>query len=196
MPTVNSGTKELTVKVVYYGPGLGGKTTNLRFIHSQISPTVRSELIQLATETERTLHFDFLSLDLGSVENFKIRMSIFTVPGQTSYEYSRRMILIGVDAIVFVADSQKGRLEDNALSLTNMARNLQTHGMKLENVPWVMQYNKRDLTDSLPVETLQKSLNTHFNVPAFEAIALDGSGVFATLRAVSKAAIEKIRLDL
>lgn len=196
MPAVNLGTKELTLKLVYYGPGLGGKTSNLKFIHSQLAPEVRGELIQLATETERTLYFDFMSLDLGSVENFKIRMSLYTVPGQPVYDYSRRMILRNVDAIVFVADSGMDRIEDNAYSMVNMVENLETHGLTLSSVPWVIQYNKRDLNNALPLESLQQALNSTFSVPYFEAVALTGSGVFSTLRAVSKAAIEKIKIEL
>jgi signal recognition particle receptor subunit beta len=196
MPAVNLATKELTIKLVYYGPGLGGKTSNLKFIHSQLAPESRGELVQLATETERTLYFDFMSLDLGEVENFKIRMSLYTVPGQAVYDYSRRTILRGVDAIVFVADSGATRLEDNAISLANMAENLEVHKLNLKNLPWVMQYNKRDIRDALPIEVLQGALNKDNSVPYFEAIALNGSGVFSTLRAVSKAAIEKIVAEL
>lgn len=196
MPAINLGTRELTIKLVYYGPGLGGKTTNLKFIHSQLAPEVRGELIQLATETERTLYFDFMSLDLGSLENFKIRMSLYTVPGQAVYNHSRRMILRGVDAIIFVADSSRERSEDNALSLSNMVENLESHKLRLKDIPWVMQYNKRDLTEALPLDYLQGVLNNSFKVPAFEAVAITGSGVFTTLRAVSKLAIEKIRVEL
>lgn len=196
MPAVNLGTKELTLKLVYYGPGLGGKTSNLKHIHSQLAPEIRGELIQLATETERTLYFDFMSLDLGTIENFKIRMSLYTVPGQPVYDFSRRMILRGVDAIVFVADSGMDRLEDNAQSMVDMVKNLESHKLDLSTIPWVIQYNKRDLTDALPVDALQRALNSTFQVPYFEAVALVGSGVFSTLRAVAKSAIEKIKLEI
>jgi len=196
MPAINLGSKELTIKLVYYGPGLGGKTTNLKFIHRQLTPEVRGELIQLATETERTLYFDFMSLDLGTLENFKIRMSLYTVPGQEIYNHSRRMILRGVDAIVFVADSSRERLEDNVLALSNMVENLESHRLHQQNIPWVMQYNKRDLNEALPVDALQEALNSSFKVPFFEAVAINGSGVFSTLRAVAKAAVDKIRVEL
>jgi mutual gliding-motility protein MglA len=184
MSLVNYGTKEITYKLVYYGPGLGGKTTNLKYIHSQLDSTSRGNLVSLATETERTLFFDFMPLDLGKVKDFTVKMGVYTVPGQIEYNRSRQLILDDVDGIIFVADSAANRLEDNVASLLNMIENLAQYQVKLDELPWLIQYNKRDLDDALPLYQLEQAVNIH-KVPSFEAVALDGRGVFATLKALT-----------
>jgi mutual gliding-motility protein MglA len=184
MSLVNYGTKEITYKIVYYGPGLGGKTSNLKYIHSQLDPSVRGNLVSLATETERTLFFDFMPLDLGKVKDFSVRMGIYTVPGQVEYNRSRQLILDDVDGIIFVADSAANRLEDNVSSLLNMIENLAQYQVNIDELPWLIQYNKRDLDDAIPLNQLENQLNMH-KVPSFEAVALDGRGVFATLKALT-----------
>jgi len=194
MALVNYGTKEITFKLVYYGTGLGGKTTNLKVIHSQLSPQTRGELVSLATETERTLFFDFMPLDLGTINGFKARISMYTVPGQEEYNKSRKLILRDVDGIVFVADSNITRSEENIISLNNMMENLNEYRLTLEDIPWVLQYNKRDLTTAMPVERMETELNK-LKVPAYEAIALDGKGVFATLKAITKMMLQRAKGD-
>jgi signal recognition particle receptor subunit beta len=192
MALVNYAAREINCKIVYYGTGLGGKTTNLKYIHSQLAPTTRGELISLATETERTLFFDFLPLDLGSVQGFKTRFSLYTVPGQVEYNASRKLILNGVDGIIFVADSDVMRSRDNVESLQNMVENLAEYSLTLDNIPWVLQYNKRDLANALPIERLEKELNIR-GVPSFEAVASEGLGVFATLKAISKLILNRLQ---
>jgi len=192
MALVNYAAREINCKIVYYGTGLGGKTTNLKYIHSQLAPTTRGELISLATETERTLFFDFLPLDLGSVQGFKTRFSLYTVPGQVEYNASRKLILNGVDGIIFVADSDVMRSRDNVESLQNMVENLAEYSLTLDNIPWVLQYNKRDLANALPIERLEKELNVR-GVPSFEAVASEGLGVFATLKAISKLILNRLQ---
>jgi signal recognition particle receptor subunit beta len=192
MALVNYAAREINCKIVYYGTGLGGKTTNLKYIHSQLAPTTRGELISLATETERTLFFDFLPLDLGSVQGFKTRFSLYTVPGQVEYNASRKLILNGVDGIIFVADSDLMRSRDNIESLQNMIENLAEYSLTLDNIPWVLQYNKRDLANALPIERLEKELNIR-GVPSFEAVASEGLGVFATLKAISKLILNRLQ---
>jgi signal recognition particle receptor subunit beta len=192
MALVNYGTKEITFKLVYYGTGLGGKTTNLKVIHSQLSPATRGELVSLATETERTLFFDFMPLDLGVINGFKAKISMYTVPGQEEYNKSRKLILRDVDGIVFVADSNATRSEENQASLRNMIENLREYKLSLDEIPWVLQYNKRDLTTAMPVERMESELN-FMKVPSFEAVAFEGRGVFATLKAVSKLMLIKAR---
>jgi mutual gliding-motility protein MglA len=192
MALVNYAAREINCKIVYYGTGLGGKTTNLKYIHSQLAPTTRGELISLATETERTLFFDFLPLDLGEVQGFKTRFSLYTVPGQVEYNASRKLILNGVDGIIFVADSDVTRSKDNVESLQNMIENLAEYNLTLDNIPWVLQYNKRDLATAMPVERLEKELNIRA-VPSFEAISSEGLGVFATLKAISKLILNRLQ---
>jgi mutual gliding-motility protein MglA len=155
MPFVNFMSREITCKLVYYGPGLCGKTTNLKFIYDRANPDARGKLISLATETERTLFFDFLPLDLGTVRGFKIRLQLYTVPGQVFYDASRKLILRGADGVVFVADSQQMREEANIESMENLVENLQEHGLRLEKMPFVVQYNKRDLPDIMGVDQLR-----------------------------------------
>ena len=192
MALVNYAAREINCKIVYYGTGLGGKTTNLKYIHSQLAPSTRGELISLATETERTLFFDFLPLDLGSVQGFKTRFSLYTVPGQVEYNASRKLILNGVDGIIFVADSDLMRAKENAESLQNMIDNLAEYNLTLDNIPWVLQYNKRDLANAMSVERMEKDLNIR-SIPSFEAVASEGLGVFATLKAISKLILNRLQ---
>jgi hypothetical protein len=194
MALVNYGTKEITFKLVYYGTGLGGKTTNLKVIHSQLSPQTRGELVSLATETERTLFFDFMPLDLGTINGFKARISMYTVPGQEEYNKSRKLILRDVDGIVFVADSNPIRADENNISLNNMMENLKEYRLTLEDIPWVLQYNKRDLTTAMTTDRMEQELNK-LKVPAYEAVAMDGKGVFATLKAITKMMLQRAKGD-
>jgi signal recognition particle receptor subunit beta len=191
MPTLDKQKREITCKVVYYGPGVSGKTTNLQYIHSQIPADVRSQMVSTATQTDRTLFFDFMPLNLGVVAGWKIRLGMYTVPGQVEYNASRRVILNGADAIVFVADSDALRMADNLESMNNMRDNLSDLGMDLNNVPWVLQYNKRDLDEPMPLERMEKELNLT-SVPSIEAIASQGLGVFTTLKSVSKLLINDL----
>lgn len=191
MALINYATREVNCKLVYYGTGLGGKTTNLEFIYKQVPPHIRGEMVNLATPTERTLYFDFLSLDLGSVQGFKTRFALYTVPGQVEYNASRKLILNGVDGIVFVADSQREKFDENIESLRNMEENLADYGLDLDELPWVLQYNKRDLPTAVPVEELQAALNTR-GVPQFQAVAYQGAGVFDTLKALSKGVLARL----
>jgi len=190
MALINYQKREIVYKVVYYGTGLGGKTTNLRYLHANLDPEVRGELVTVATETERTLFFDFMPLDLGEVEGYKARFALYTVPGQSEYNESRRMILKGSDGIIFVADSSAVRRQTNVEALEGMMDNLKEHKLSLKNIPWVLQYNKRDLTDALPVETLEKDLNAT-GVPSFEAIATEGKAVFGTLKTLSQMVVRR-----
>ncbi len=192
MPVLNLAKRELTVKIIYYGPALGGKTTNLQFLHSYISPKERGDFIHMSTETERTIYFDFLPLDLATKKDYRLKMTLYTVPGQVQYNRSRQMILQGVDGIVFVADSSRDRAEANIESLLNMIENLKTYDLELKNLPWVLQFNKRDLANTLPVEDMQNALNSAYNVPAFESIAVEGKGVFSVLKTVSRLVLDSI----
>jgi hypothetical protein len=185
MAFINYAAREINCKIVYYGPGLCGKTTNLQTIYQRTSPDARGKMISLATETERTLFFDFLPLALGDIRGFKTRFHLYTVPGQVFYDASRKLILKGVDGVVFVADSQGERLDANIESMENLKDNLEEQGYDLEKIPFVIQYNKRDLPNQSPLEELQELLNPD-QVPEFEACALTGEGVFETLKAVAK----------
>ncbi|MEK6539548.1 MAG: GTPase domain-containing protein [Deltaproteobacteria bacterium] len=185
MSFINYSSREINCKIVYYGPGLCGKTTNLQYIFKKTNPEHRGKMISLATETERTLFFDFLPLSLGDIKGFKTRFHLYTVPGQIFYDASRKLILKGVDGIVFVADSQIERMDANIESFENMKENLKEQGYDLANIPYVMQYNKRDLPNVVPVAELKKVLNVD-GVPDFEAVAATGGGVFETLKAVVK----------
>lgn len=192
MSTINFSAREINFKVVYYGPGLSGKTTNLKKIHEQIPAEAKGELVSLATEDERTLFFDFLPLDLGQVNGFKTRFHLYTVPGQVFYNSSRKLILRGVDGIVFVADSAPNRLRANAESLRNLRENLQEYGLNLKDVPYVVQVNKRDLDDALPVAMIRQVLDPGGQVQLFEAVAARFQGVKEPLRAVSQLVFEKL----
>lgn len=185
MALINYSSREINCKIVYYGCGLCGKTTNLLYVYNKINPTVKGKMISLATETDRTLFFDFLPLELGTIRGFRTRFHLYTVPGQVHYNISRKLILRGVDGVVFVVDSQKERYQENLESWENLGANLSEHGYNREKVPLVIQYNKRDLLNILPVSELNHSLN-HQQVPYFESIAIQGIGVFDTLRAISK----------
>jgi hypothetical protein len=179
---VNWALQELNLKIVYYGPGLSGKTTNLEFIYNHIDPSLRGDLITLKTREERTLYFDFLQLEIGRIKGMKPKFNLYTIPGQVYYAYSRKIILRGVDGIVFVADSQADRMTENLDSLMDLERNLIDDGFSLQKFPWVLQYNKRDLPRSLPVAEMNAKLN--FNkVPVVEAVAAKGVGVLETLKA-------------
>jgi mutual gliding-motility protein MglA len=182
---INYAAREINCKLVYYGPGLGGKTTNLQQIYARIDPRSKGKLISLATKTERTLFFDFLPLDLGTVRGFKTRFHLYTVPGQVFYDASRKLILKGADGVVFVADSQVERMEANLESLENLESNLAEQGQGLDGVPHVMQYNKRDLLNIVSLPDLQAALNTR-NASWCEACATKGIGVFETLKAAAK----------
>lgn len=192
MSFVNYHTKEINCKIVYYGPGLGGKTTNIQYIYQKTSANNKGQMITLNTENERTLFFDFLPLDLGEIRGFKTRFHLYTVPGQVFYEASRKLILRGVDGLVFVADSQVERMEANLESFQGLERNLADQGYDISKVPLVMQWNKRDLPNVVPVEELQHRLNKK-NFPAFEAIATHGDGVFETLKMISKSVLLNIK---
>jgi signal recognition particle receptor subunit beta len=188
---INYASREINCKVVYYGPGLGGKTTNIQHVYSRVSPETKGRLVSLATEMDRTLFFDFLPLDLGTIKGFRTRFHLYTVPGQVYYDASRRLILRGVDGIVFVADSLISRFEANVESLYNLHENLAEHDLKLDDVPFALQYNKRDLKDVIPVADLQEELNPQ-GFPAFEAVATQGIGVFDTLKCVSKLVLRQL----
>jgi signal recognition particle receptor subunit beta len=192
MSFINYSSREINCKIVYYGPGLCGKTTNLQHIYTKTNPDLKGKMISLATETERTLFFDFLPLALGSIRGFKTRFHLYTVPGQVFYDASRKLILKGVDGVVFVADSQIERMEANLESLDNLRINLREQGYELEKIPFVIQYNKRDLPNAAPVDEMRKLLNTQ-RVPDFEARAQSGEGVFETLKAVAKGVLSDLK---
>jgi len=191
MSMINYASREINCKVVYYGTGLGGKTTNLEHVYSRVSPETKGKMISLATETERTLFFDFLPIDLGEIRGFKTRFHLYTVPGQVYYNASRKLILKNVDGIVFVADSQRERAEANIEAMHNLYENLESYGYDLAEIPFVIQYNKRDLQNAMPVEELRAQLNPN-GVPDFEGIAIEGKGVFETLTRVSKLVVKSL----
>jgi signal recognition particle receptor subunit beta len=224
MSMINYASREINCKIVYYGPGLGGKTTNLEFIYGKVKPDTRGKLISLATETERTLFFDFLPVDLGTIRGFKTRFHLYTVPGQVYYNASRKLILKNVDGIVFVSDSQLDRMEANLESMQNLYDNMAEYGYDLTKMPFVIQYNKRDLPNAAPLAQLQEALNPGWEVcdparqqvtpdpyhagenlieqlptgewveraPYFEAVAVQGEGIFDTLKAVSKLVLKSL----
>ena len=192
MSFINYSSREINCKIVYYGPGLCGKTTNLQWIYSKTAQEARGKMISLATETERTLFFDFLPLALGEIRGFKTRFHLYTVPGQVFYDASRKLILKGVDGVVFVADSQLERTEANLESIENLQVNLQEQGYDLAKVPYVIQYNKRDLPSAAPLAELKSLLNP-MNVPEFEAVAPTGLGVFETLKQTARLVLGELR---
>jgi mutual gliding-motility protein MglA len=192
MSFINYMAREINCKIVYYGPGLCGKTTNLQYIYERTNPSAKGKLISLATETERTLFFDFLPLSLGEIRGFKARFQLYTVPGQVFYDASRKLILKGVDGVVYVADSQIERAEANIESLENLKTNLAEQGYSLEKLPFVIQYNKRDLPNVADVAELRELLNPT-GVPEFEAVARTGVGVFETLKAVAKLVLTELK---
>ena len=188
----NYALRKLNAKIVFYGPGLCGKTTNLQYIFQKTNPDIRGKMISLATETERTLFFDFLPLALGMIRGFKVRFHLYTVPGQVFYDASRKLILKGVDGAIFVADSQVERMDANDESLENLRINLQEQGYDLDTLPYVIQYNKRDLPNVAPVEEMRALLNPK-GVPDFEACATTGEGVFDTLKATARLVLIELR---
>lgn len=192
MSFINFAAREINCKIVYYGAGLGGKTTNLQFIYQKTAEQQRGKMISLTTETERTLFFDFLPLDLGSVRGFKTRIHLYTVPGQVFYDASRKLILRGVDGVVFVADSQQERMDANIEALDNLQDNLKEHGYDLQKIPYVLQLNKRDLPNILPVDTLTKELRRK-QEPVFEAVAFQGTGVFETLKEIARQVLLELK---
>jgi signal recognition particle receptor subunit beta len=192
MSFINYSSREINCKIVYYGPGLCGKTTNLQFIYNKTNPDLKGKMISLATETERTLFFDFLPLALGQIRGFKTRFHLYTVPGQVFYDASRKLILKGVDGVVFVADSQIERMEANIESLENLKLNLMEQGYSLDKTPYVMQYNKRDLPNAAPLDEICKVLNP-VGVPQFEACATVGQGVFETLKSVARLVLRDLK---
>ena len=192
MTFINYASREINCKIVYYGPGLCGKTTNLQHIYDATAPAAKGKLISLATETDRTLFFDFMPLELGTVRGFKTRFHLYTVPGQVYYDASRKLILKGVDGVVFVADSQDERMDANIESLYNLEENLQSQGYDLMNIPYVLQLNKRDLPNVTPVDELTEELQKK-GEPVFEAVASQGTGVFDTLKAVAKQVLSELR---
>src|SRR5512140_2543066 len=224
MSMINYAAREISCKIVYYGPGLGGKTTNLEHVYGRVQPSTRGQLISLATETERTLFFDFLPVDLGTIRGFRTRFHLYTVPGQVYYNASRKLILKSVDGIVFVADSQLERMEANQEAMQNLYENMQEYGYGLSTMPFVIQYNKRDLPNAAPLGELQAALNPGWEItdhsrqrvtpdpyhagaflveqlptgewieraPYFEAVAVNGDGVFETLRGVSKLVLKSL----
>jgi len=192
MTFINYAAREINCKIVFYGPGLGGKTTNLQYIYDRTNSNSKGKLISLATETDRTLFFDFLPLDLGTVRGFRTRFHLYTVPGQVFYDASRKLILRGVDGVVFVADSQRARAESNIESLQNLDKNLKEQGYDLATIPYVLQFNKRDLPTSMPADEMYQQLNIK-GEPTFEAVAPQGVGVFETLKAVAKLVLLELK---
>ncbi len=192
MVAINYANKEVSCKIVYYGPGLSGKTTNLIYIHSKVPGTTRGDLISLATDADRTLYFDFLPINIGSINGFTTRFQLYTVPGQVFYNATRKLVLRGVDGLIFVADSQRDKADENVESLNNLLENLEDYGYDLNKIPMVLQYNKRDLPDTMSIEELDKLLNSN-NWPVFESVAHKGTGVFDTLKLIIKMILEKAR---
>ncbi len=192
MTFINYVAREINCKIVYYGPGLGGKTTNLQYVYQITSPENKGKMISLATETERTLFFDFLPIDLGQIRGFRARFHLYTVPGQVFYDSSRKLILKGVDGVVFVADSQEERFDANLESLSNLAQNLKEQGFDLDKIPYVLQLNKRDLPNAMPADQLKQQLLIK-GEPVFEAVATQGTGVLATLKAVARQILIELR---
>ncbi len=192
MSFINYSSREINCKIVYYGPGLCGKTTNLQHIYTKTNPDLKGRMISLATETERTLFFDFLPLALGQIRGFKTRFHLYTVPGQVFYDASRKLILKGVDGVVFVADSQIERMEANLESMDNLRINLKEQGYELSKIPFVVQYNKRDLPNAAPLDEMKRLMNP-LGVTDFEARAQIGEGVFETLKAVAKGVLSDLK---
>ncbi len=192
MTFINYVAREINCKIVYYGPGLGGKTTNLQYVYQITSAENKGKLVSLATETERTLFFDFLPIDLGQIRGFRTRFHLYTVPGQVFYDSSRKLILKGVDGVVFVADSQEERIDANLESLSNLAQNLKEHGFDLDKIPYVLQLNKRDLPSAMPIEDLKQQLHVK-GEPVIEAVAPEGVGVLPTLKAVARQVLVELR---
>ena len=192
MALLNYSSREINAKIVYYGPGLSGKTTNIDMVYKKLRPEQKGKLVSLATQTDRTLFFDFLPVDLGEVKGFKTRFHLYTVPGQVFYNATRKMVLKGADGVVFVADSQKQMMDANIESLKNLEENLRAYGKSLEKIPHIIQFNKRDLPNTAPLEEMYKKLDK-YNAPFFEAVATDGKGVMETLSAAAKMVLRNLR---
>jgi len=192
MALFNYASKEITIKIVYYGPGLSGKTTNLQYLHSILDPKTKGKLLSLATEADRTLFFDFLPVELGKIRDFSIRFQLYTVPGQVRYDATRKLVLRGADAIVFVVDSQREMREQNIESLNNMHENLIANNINPDDIPLILQYNKRDLSNVLSIDELNKDLNENRKYEYTESIAIDGTGVEDTFQNITKIAIKDI----
>lgn len=195
MPHINTSSQEITAKIVYYGPGLCGKTTNLEHIYEKVDPRARGRMMSLATAQDRTLFFDLMPVSAGQINNFDLRFHLYTVPGQVYYNASRRVVLQNVDGVVFVADSQPARLEANIESMQNLYDNMAALGYDMDEVPMVIQYNKRDLPGALPIETLEQAINPE-QVPAWESVAIEGPGVFETLGEIMRLVEEGLRARL
>jgi len=191
----NYSGKEINAKVVYYGPGLSGKTTNLEFVYNKMAPHLRGKMVSMKTKSDRTLFFDFLPIEGGEIAGFDVRFLLYTVPGQVYYNATRKLVLKGADAIVFVADSQSEEMPANRESLNNLRENLKEYGKTLDDTPWVIQYNKRDLDSAMPLKKLEEELNPD-GVPSFEAVATEGTGVFETLKAATSLVMEQLRSQL
>jgi len=196
MALIDLSRKEVHCKIVYYGPGRGGKTTNLLYIYNAMNHNVRGKMLTIETKGDRTLFFDLLPLTLGKINDFDVRIQLYTVPGQTIYEATRKLVLKGVDGVVFVADSLKVRRDKNIESLHDLEKNLEEYGLNINEIPLVLQYNKRDLADSvipiLSIEEMEETLNKQLQVPSFEAAATKGIGVFETLKEISKKTIKYV----
>ena len=191
MPTIDHANREISCKIVYYGPGLCGKTTNLEVIHRDVKGERKSSMVSLATEQDRTLFFDFLPIELGQIKGFRLKFQLYTVPGQVYYNATRKLVLSGVDGIVFVADSQRTKFQENVAMMENLRENLQEYGIDIDEVPMVIQYNKRDLPEITPVEELEAALNTN-GVTSLESVATEGKGVSETLRAIAKETLARV----
>ena len=200
MAFVNLKKKEVQVKVVYYGPGRGGKTTNLEYVYKKFNERIKTEMVTIKTHGDRTLFFDFLPFDMGKIKGYDVKIQLYTVPGQVKYDSTRRLVLRGVDAIVFVADSMKVRREKNIISLKNLQKNLATYKKSIFKIPLVLQYNKRDLAEQgipiLPFETLENDLNSQLKVPSFEASALVGTNVVKTMKKIISMTMRSLQRDL
>lgn len=192
MVAINYANREVSCKIVYYGPGLSGKTTNLQYIHSKVPNTTRGDLISLATDADRTLYFDFLPINIGSINGFTTRFQLYTVPGQVFYNATRKLVLRGVDGLIFVADSQRDKADENVESLNNLKENLDEYGYALEDIPIILQYNKVDLPEIMTVEEMDQLLNSH-NWPTFTSVAHQGKGVFDTLKLIIKMILENVK---
>lgn len=195
MPVVNYQSGEINIKIVYYGPGMSGKTTNLEYIYSRMPRENKGKMVSMKTRVDRTLFFDFLPIDIGKINGMNVRFLLYTVPGQVYYNATRKLVLKGVDAVVFVADSSADRMADNKESLKNLEGNLNDLGLSLDEVPWIIQYNKRDLPSKLDVEVMEKELNS-MGVPSFEAIATRGQGVYETFEAIAKLVFSRLHTKL
>ncbi|MCL4148979.1 UNVERIFIED_CONTAM: hypothetical protein GTU68_038466, partial [Idotea baltica] len=188
---INYGLNQIDLKIVYYGPGFSGKTTNLEWAHSHIDPTLRSDLLNLKTKEDRTIFFDFMQFEVGKIKGLTPKFNLYTVPGQDIYTVSRKIILNGVDGIIYVADSDRPRMRDNLFTLIDLVKNLRANKHQVENFPIIMQYNKRDLPDAVPLEEMRKTLN-RFNAPDFEACAMKGEGVFESLKMAIELVVQRV----